>query len=454
MIVIRRQLFWKVYLTLLSSLVTVAVLMGCLWWFLGDMPRERWGAFHVRLTDQVLPLSNVSPAVLADAIRAWGEQMDADISVYDSRGALMAAHGRPIPLPADADSRHEPRRVMRIDLADGRSVLTRLRLPPGEPGWHILEVMLVVAGGVGLAAFPMTARLTRKLEGVRSVMEQWGEGALATRVDETGSDEVALVARTFNKAAARLEGLLTAQRALLANASHELRSPLARLRIAIELWLVEPAPTTHHEIVRNLVEVDQLVEEILLSSRLDHASAYTGRNEVVDLLGLAAEEAARVGASVAGTPMVIDGNATLLRRLLRNLLENALKHGHPPVEVAVSGHGGEARIVVSDGGRGIAPEERERVFEPFYRPAGRSEADGGWGLGLSLVRQIALRHGGRVECEAPSDGGSRFVVHLKGTTALNDAGRSHEPSIHDLNMRRDRPRDTSHRPPKAATLEG
>ena len=301
---------------------------------------------------------------------------------------------------------------MRLDLPDGRAVMARLRSPVSSPGLRILMVMLVVAGGVGIAAFPMTARLTRRLEALRSGMALWGSGDTSARVDGRGSDEVALVARTFNTAAERLDMLLTSQRALLANASHELRSPLARLRIAIELWLLDPAPATQAEIVQNLAEIDVLVEEILLSSRLEHPTSSASHQEWVDVAGLAAEEAARVGAVVEGAATEMQGSATLLRRLLRNLLDNAVRHGQPPIHVAISRQGGEARIVVSDHGDGIAPEDRERVFEPFYRPPGRGETSGGWGLGLSLVRQIASRHGGRVVCDVADGGGSRFTVHL------------------------------------------
>jgi signal transduction histidine kinase len=102
----------------------------------------------------------------------------------------------------------------------------------------------------------------------------------------------------------------------------------------------------------------------------------------------------------------------LLRRLIRNLLENAAKHGRPPITIAVTRRDDAARIVVADAGEGIAAAERERVFEPFYRPAGRAESSGGWGLGLSLVRQIAERHNGAATCEAAPEGGSRFVVDL------------------------------------------
>jgi signal transduction histidine kinase len=265
--------------------------------------------------------------------------------------------------------------IMRFDLSDGHIVLTRLPPPPGPPpgGSLILMVMITVAGGIGLAAFPVTARLTRGLEALRSGATRWGEGDLSARVDETGSDEVALVARTFNAAASRLDAVLTSQKALLANASHELRSPLARLRFAIELWLQNPTPAAYAGIVQDFADIDQLVDEILLSSRLDHSGPILMQNEEIDVLGLAAEEAARLGAAVTGESVEVNGNAILLRRLFRNLLENGMKHGQPPVRIVVSRHDREARISVSDGGPGIAAEERERIFEPFYRPPGAAK---------------------------------------------------------------------------------
>ncbi len=107
----------------------------------------------------------------------------------------------------------------------------------------------------------------------------------------------------------------------------------------------------------------------------------------------------------------------LLRRLIRNLLDNAAKHGQPPVAIAVARAGAGATITVSDAGRSLAPEQRERIFEPFYRPSGSGESAGGWGLGLALVRQIAERHGGTAACDATAAGGTRFVVRLAGPAA-------------------------------------
>ena len=412
-----RRLFWRVYLTLLASLLAVAFLMGAFWWSIGERSHERWGASRVQLGDWSIPARDDPPGAVAAATRRLGDELGADVSVYDAAGTLAASRGLPIRLAAVGDHVGPPSQTMRVDLPDGRAVVARLRPPGLSPPLRILTIMLIVAGGVGLAAFPITARLTRRLEDLRSGVEQWGAGALSLRLDGAGDDEVAVVARTFNASAARVEALLASQKALLANASHELRSPLARLRLAIELWFAHPSAEMQAEIVRNLAESDQLVEEILLASRLDHAGPDAARMARVDLLGLAAEEAARIGAAVTCmsdgvAPVEIDGDATLLRRLIRNLLENAAKHGRPPITIAVTRRANMARVVVADAGEGIAAAERERVFEPFYRPAGRSESSGGWGLGLSLVRQIAERHGGGASCEAAPGGGSRFVVDL------------------------------------------
>lgn len=409
----RQRLFWQVYLTLLACLVVLALLVGTLWRMAGDAAGERWGALRVQLTDALVKFEEHKPEDLTGEIRKLSEEMGASISVYSKERVLIASRGFPIALPIGEDN--VPRRwldhVVRVDLPGGRTVLAQLpRLP--KPGLRVLILALFVAGGVGIAAWPATARLTRRLETLRAGVESWGSGALNRRVAEQGSDEVAMVARSFNGAASRIEALVNSQKALLANASHELRSPLARLRMAVEIGADKPSMAVREEITRDLHEIDQLVEEILLASRLDYAAATPLDGAPVDLLGLAAEEAARTGASADGEPVEIRGDATLLRRLMRNLLENAGKHGQPPVEITIGAEAGKARIEVSDRGPGIAEKERANLFEPFYRPAGRSETSGGWGLGLALVRQIAGRHRGSVRCESREGGGSRFVVEL------------------------------------------
>ncbi len=215
------------------------------------------------------------------------------------------------------------------------------------------------------------------------------------RVKEEGRDEVARLAASFNRAAARIEELVAAQKTLLANASHELRTPLARIRMAVELMKSGADPRRKRELERDIAELDALIDEILLASRLDAPDQHT--TEEIDLLALAAEEVARYDAAeLDGVPVTVRGDARLLRRLIRNLLENARRHGAPPIKVSLRTAGGTATLQVCDAGPGIPAPEREKVFEPFHR-----------GLGLSIVRRIARRHGGDVRCT-----GNCFVVSL------------------------------------------
>ncbi|PBB28999.1 HAMP domain-containing sensor histidine kinase [Mesorhizobium sp. WSM3882] len=267
----------------------------------------------------------------------------------------------------------------------------------------------LIAAVIGLVAFPVVRHLTRRLEALRKGADRWGAGALDTRVAVRGSDEVAAVAASFNRAAEQIERLLAAHSSLLANASHELRSPLARLRVAIDLIANEQSGPMRDEIVRNLAELDALVEEILLASRLDHIEKLE-QVEPVDLLALTAEKGARFGVDVSGEPGVVVGDPKLLMRLVRNLMQNAQRHGRPPVSARVGIEGGSVVLKVCDHGPGLPEGTGERVFEPFFRPQGSSETAGGWGLGLSLVRKIALRHGATVHHESPSGAGACFVV--------------------------------------------
>lgn len=287
-------------------------------------------------------------------------------------------------------------------------------LPRGSQGF--LWMLGIVAVAVALGSYPIVRRLTMRLEDLRRGVERWGEGDLSARMPEKGNDEVAFLARRFNHAAERIENLLKANRSLLANASHELRSPLARIRMGLELMDPEPSPRTRDEITRNIGELDQLIDEILLASRLDTRDADIGTVEPVDLTGLAAEESARAGAELdtaeSQQTLVVQGVAKLLRRAIRNLLENARRYSSGPVLVDVARRNGRAVVRVCDRGPGVPEAERERIFEPFYRLRGASEREGGVGLGLALVRSIAQRHHGSAHCEANPGGGACFVITL------------------------------------------
>jgi signal transduction histidine kinase len=303
--------------------------------------------------------------------------------------------------------------------------------PPFSFGWMLFIVGLAVA----LGAYPIIRRLTMRLESLQRGVEQWGAGDLSTRLQADGQDEVAFLARRFNHAAERIETLMDSHKSLLANASHELRSPLARIRMSLELLNVDINSPQRKEISRSITELDQLIDEILLASRLDAKQADAEPFETVDLTGLAAEECARVGAdlnadlgpggqtapagmgiSANSHALTVQGSPRLLRRLIRNLLENARRYSTGDVSLELSqlrvGTQQLAAIQVHDRGPGVPVAQRERIFEPFYRLPGASEREGGVGLGLALVKSISQRHGGSVRCEGRPGGGASFIVEL------------------------------------------
>jgi two-component system OmpR family sensor kinase len=409
---VRNSLFVKIYLTLLASLTIVAIASAIFVWLGQDEQETGWHGRRSQLVAAMIPADG-DIASLKATLDRLSDALDADLAVYDAAGVPIASAGRP--LPDDIltrrwrHGRNDDFHRMVMKLPDGRSVAARMKMPFGPGGRNPLAYLAMIAGIIGLAAYPIVRHLTRRLERLRRGVDAWGRGALVTRVPDDGNDEVAAVAKSFNRAADHIERLVAAHRALLANASHELRSPLARLRMAIDLYEQAPDDRRKGEIVRNLAELDALVEEILLASRLDHVEKLD-HAEPIDLLALVTEEGARNNIAVTGTPATIIGDAQLLGRLVRNLMQNALRHGAPPVTAAISREENRVQLRVRDHGTGIPESESARVFEPFYRPSGRSERSGGWGLGLALVRQIAEHHGATVRYESPPDGGACFVV--------------------------------------------
>lgn len=516
-----RRLSLTIFLSLLASLLLMAAAVAFFWqWRLDNRTEAQENRFTEALAAEVIPAATEGVERLQQALWHWQRRLRIDLQVIDAQGRVLAAAGRPfraddagarkeeqpgleeMPPPPGLDAslppgealharrphgRHGqaregegPRRAMvavihRVALPDDRTLLIRTwrPAPPQLPISAPLALALLFVA-VGLAAWPVSRRITRRLEALQRSVDAQAAGDLRVRAEVSGQDEVAALAHSFNHAAERIEALvnrqealLSTQRRLLANASHELRSPLARIRMAIELMLENPADLTHHtdEVRQNIRELDALVEEILLASRLDTLSLDELRREPVDLTQLAAEEAARTGAVwMDETPSDVNrddgaesgaahttvaGDARLLRRLLRNLLENARRYhpeGDEPVLLCLSrergtvaegrseagmdtgdsggshsGAGKEAqtgevtdwlRIEVLDRGPGVPEAARERIFEAFYRVDGHSEQAGNVGLGLSLVRQIARRHGGDAHHEPREGGGSRFVVRL------------------------------------------
>jgi signal transduction histidine kinase len=280
-------------------------------------------------------------------------------------------------------------------------------------------VFLAISMTLSLVCYPFVRRLTNRLSCLQQTVGAFGRGELDVRATIEGNDEVSELAQGFNLAAERIEALVAAHKRLLANASHELRTPLTRIRLGVELLSDSTDNSRKSELERDLRELDDLLEEILLASRLEALPKLEGAEEQLDLLALIAEECVRYDQVEFDYPhsngdkhaMWLHGNERLLRRLVRNLLENARRHGAPPSSLRLLAANNALELRVTDAGSGVAPVDRERVFEPFFR-GGNAEENVGSGLGLSLVRQIARRHGGDAMCVARFEGGSEFVVRL------------------------------------------
>jgi signal transduction histidine kinase len=327
------------------------------------------------------------------AMRVPGAGLEFDVTLDDGRALTLQVQPRERPT--------------------GTAGFAPWRTPFGL-GWMVALVGVAVALGV----YPIVRKLTKRLEALQAGVQRWGEGDLSVRVESEGHDEVADLSNGFNAAAARIEQLIRSHKSLLANASHELRSPLTRIRMGLELMGDRPSASARAEIARNIGELDQLIDEILLASRLDAKEADMGTIETVDLTGLAAEECARVNAELDlaegtdNTQLTVSGVPRLLRRAIRNLLENAGRYGAGEISLELGSRPGRAEIRVNDRGPGVPAALRERIFEPFYRLPGASERNGGVGLGLALVKSITERHGGTVRCEDRPGGGASFIIAL------------------------------------------
>ena len=438
-----RSLYLRIYLTVVAALALFALVSGWLLQRHFEQERERFVAIAQEraaawgeLLQRSLPGAEAPAQDQAAALADWSQRLRLPLALEDAKGQHIGASESY--LHREFDGLAGGRRAQAVELEDGRTlwILRSLpragmlgdgppRPPPSGWGWWpvplppggvgLAAVLLVLFTAVAVGAWPVVRRLTRRLEALKRGVEAFGAGALHQRVAEDGRDEVAMLGASFNRAATRIEALLRSHQSLLANASHELRSPLARLKLAVAM--IEDVPQSQREgmkreIYTNIGELDALVDEVLLASRLD-AGAAIQRRDPVDLLALAAEEGSRVQADVDGEALQAFGDERLLRRALRNLLENARRYGGDDVGVSVQRDAlGQAELRVCDRGPGVPEAHRERIFEAFFRLPGHAEREGGVGLGLALVRQIAQAHGGSVHCEPREGGGSCFRLVL------------------------------------------
>jgi signal transduction histidine kinase len=406
------------------------------------------------------------PAALARRVERLHADLDLDVTVRDLDGRVLARAGvEESPLPADVlaaaragrvITRGRPRPFALAPMRDPASdaivgtvqVSARRHLGPAHltrPLLFVAVVLIVLA----VASRPLAGRLSRPLERLTEAARRLGGGDLGARAPAPGvrtrwwrlrhapPDEIAELTRAFNEMAERVERLVRGQKELLANVSHELRSPLARLRLALALLPRDGATEARlADAERDLAELDGLIDDVLATARLEATGLPTRLAEIdvgALLAGLA--ERARHDPAVAGQavrvsegpPLMLVADEALLRRALWNLVENAAKYGAPPITLAAARAGDRVALSVADEGPGIPLQARERVFDPFYRldtartPGGAAPA--GVGLGLTFARRVAEVHGGDITVGAASAGaggerGCRVTISIpSGETA-------------------------------------
>ncbi|MFD8821999.1 ATP-binding protein [Streptomyces sp. NPDC059605] len=282
-----------------------------------------------------------------------------------------------------------------------------------------LPVLLLVVAGV---TWLVTRRALRPVEDIRREMAAiTASEDLSRRVPEPDSrDEIARLARTTNETLTALEASVDRQRRFVADASHELRSPIASLRTQLEVGAAHPELLDVPGAVADTVRLQALAADLLLLARLD-AGERPGRT-TLDLGALVREEVSqRVGDRIPVTVSVPDsgefevtGSRGQLARVIGNLLDNAERHARDSVTVSVrTAERGDVLVEVTDDGAGVPADERERIFERFVRlDDARTRDDGGAGLGLAIARDVAVRHGGGLTADGAPEGGARFTLRL------------------------------------------
>ena len=434
------SMFWRIFASFWLAVALVAGLSLLLGralnqdsWIINQHPAlenlpERWSQ---RFETQ-------GPQAAQDFLERRKQRFHIDIQVLDDNGQpLVRGTFPPRAAAFEARQRNERRLPWRrltteySSPSSGQTYLFIYRIPhPELEAWHrdsllwplsALAIALVVLAGLSLL---LTLSITRPLGRLRSAVHDLGQtvyqqhslARLAGRRDEFG-----VLARDFNRMGARLQGLIGSQRQLLRDVSHELRSPLARLRIALALAeRAEPAERDKlwPRLSKECDRLEDLISEILALARLD---AEPGSAQAIDLGQLldALAEDARLSApeqqleiSMDSRPMPLQGWPDMLGRALDNLLRNALRFNPlgQPIEIHVQRQAQQLLISVRDHGPGVSTEWLEKLGEPFFRAPSQSAA--GHGLGLAIARRAAERHGGQLLLANHPQGGFSATLVL------------------------------------------
>lgn len=344
---------------------------------------------------------------------AWGR----DVVTGDDRAALVS---KVVP------STWFPRRHSQVhaEVCDGGQHMLLSNLPPRQDSTLTMLDYGWVLVTVALLCWVLAVQLASPLRRLKETVDCFGRGDLSARMHSRRKDEIGEVSRAFDRMAARIETLLRAERRLLQDVSHELRSPLARLGFAVELARKGPdRESALRQIKKDVERLGELVGELLEVTRAEGDPA-TGEQDEIDLAGLvhALVEECGIEATARsvrmpvhdGQPLMVRGNRELLRRAIENVLRNALRYApdETSVEVVIERERDRATVAVRDFGCGVPSAQLDQIFQPFFRvDTARASASGGVGLGLAITRRAVELHHGNVRAENANPG-LRVTVEL------------------------------------------
>ncbi|HEX6275469.1 MAG TPA: HAMP domain-containing sensor histidine kinase [Polyangiaceae bacterium] len=401
-------------------------------------PSTAWIAWHMldRASD---------PVALRDELDELSRRSRISISLFEADGRLIASNSNPPPnpLPPSGVARlaEQPTRfdegvgeVATLDPSGKVVRYARMRYPVTEAPVGVAVAQLgVILGILGLLSLALARSVTGPVERLLGLTQAFGAGDLSVRAKSARNDELGDLARAFDEMADRITALRRSEKELLANVSHELRTPLARIRLALELVRSGDASRAEGyfgDIDEDLSELESLLNDIMTTARLDIARGAGGEAlpplRLEPLQGRAVIDAARsrfaarhpertLGGTVESDLPAVTADPVLLRRVLDNLLDNAVKFSEPTEAVELEGSRGsepESLVIrVRDRGAGIPHEDVGRVFEPFFRgDRSRTRSTGGVGLGLAVARRIVEAHSGTISVESSADTGTCFRV--------------------------------------------
>lgn len=282
--------------------------------------------------------------------------------------------------------------------------IPRSQIELGFP-WAWLALALGAALIALIAATWLVRRVNQPLRQLAAAASVMGKGHYPEPINESGPSEVKQVAHSFNQMLADVKALDQERAVLLAGISHDLRTPLARMRLAAEMLSVDA--DLKQNMVQDIDEMDAIVKQFLDFARLadEEAAALTNLNELIADIASHYQHRGIEIEFAAGEVEPLALRATGMRRALTNLIENAIKYGQPPIKISTGMQQDRAFVSVRDHGPGIPDGDRERLLRPFTRLTEARSGPSGAGLGLAIVDRIAKLHGGQVELTTPAEGG-------------------------------------------------